>query len=245
MSILLITVIGCNDNETDNANQSLSYMSSEQRVFFLDSNVESAIRMQIDKPTGDITKSDLETITNLTLSRVTDLTGLEYCTNLTYLDLNVWSDPVWHPDKDGMPGGVDTPVSLNSVYNIYPLVENSGFGKGDTVDLRSNELSNKSLEIYVPILRERGVEVLSDPWTTSIIEIVFSKSWLLANDKDENPRRIDITFPRAWVTDSPKIDNGDTPVKLYFPKNIFENSNPSTDSDEVNLNIPIDWFVGY
>ena len=58
-------------------------------VTFADPNLEAAIREAIGKPTGKIYASDLEGLTSLnaTEKNITDLTGLESATSLTYLDL--------------------------------------------------------------------------------------------------------------------------------------------------------------
>jgi uncharacterized protein YjdB len=60
-------------------------------VTFEDKNLEQAIREQINKPTGDIHRSDVEGITSLpTLSGKTikDITGIENLTNLQHLNLD-------------------------------------------------------------------------------------------------------------------------------------------------------------
>ncbi len=58
---------------------------------FTDPNLEEAVRSAIKKPTGDIIVSDLQDITVLFAEYmgIVDLTGLEYCTNLTYLSLSL------------------------------------------------------------------------------------------------------------------------------------------------------------
>jgi len=65
------------------------YFSAETSVNFPDPNLEQAIRETIDKPTGDIYSSDLVGLTELYASErgISNLTGLEHCTNLEYLDL--------------------------------------------------------------------------------------------------------------------------------------------------------------
>ncbi len=54
-----------------------------------DSNLEAAIREAINKPEGSIYTSDLQPLTTLEAQErgISDLTGLEYCVNLQYLDL--------------------------------------------------------------------------------------------------------------------------------------------------------------
>ena len=54
------------------------------------SGLESAIRDALGKPTGDITATDMESLTSLSahLSGIADLTGLEAAVNLTSLNLS-------------------------------------------------------------------------------------------------------------------------------------------------------------
>ncbi|MCL0107948.1 hypothetical protein M1N70_03085 [Peptococcaceae bacterium] len=58
-------------------------------TFLLDTNLEAAIRQELGKPTGNITKEDMAELTNLGANerRITDLSGLEYAVNLTWLSL--------------------------------------------------------------------------------------------------------------------------------------------------------------
>jgi len=65
-----------------------------KEVTFPDSNLEVAIREVINKPEGVILTSDLEGLTSLKVSgnEITDLTGLEHCTNLTQLQL--WGNQI-------------------------------------------------------------------------------------------------------------------------------------------------------
>ena len=58
-------------------------------VQFADSNLEAAVRDALGQPEGDIVESDLEALTSLTAEGLglSDLTGLEYATNLTRLEL--------------------------------------------------------------------------------------------------------------------------------------------------------------
>ncbi len=111
---------------------------AEEEVIFSDPYLERAIRRAIDKDKGPIYISELEAIISfsLTFSTTADLTGLEYCTNLTELDLR-----------------------KNQINDISPLVENSGLSEGDIIILTNNPLSETSKEIYIPELQERGVKV--------------------------------------------------------------------------------------
>ncbi|NUN94983.1 MAG: leucine-rich repeat domain-containing protein [Candidatus Omnitrophica bacterium] len=68
----------------------LAFPSCAQTVVnFPDPNLEQAVRVRITKPTGDILTTDLVGVgfTSLAVGGVSDLTGLEYCTDLTTLSL--------------------------------------------------------------------------------------------------------------------------------------------------------------
>ncbi len=67
----------------------LPAMAPDTIVSFPDPNLEAAIRREIEKPTGDILSSDLEFIFSLNAgsNAIQNLTGLEYCKNMTELFL--------------------------------------------------------------------------------------------------------------------------------------------------------------
>ena len=50
-------------------------------------------------------------------------------------------------------------LRYNQISDIAPLVDNSGLGKGDKVNLYNNPLSDLAISTQIPALRERGVEV--------------------------------------------------------------------------------------
>jgi len=54
-------------------------------------------------------------------------------------------------------------LSNNQISDISPLVKNSGIGEGDVIDLRGNPLNDEAYSVHIPILQERGVEVLFSP----------------------------------------------------------------------------------
>ena len=47
----------------------------------------------------------------------------------------------------------------NNIIDILPLVENSGISEGDMITLANNPLNETSVAVYIPQLRDRGVEV--------------------------------------------------------------------------------------
>ncbi len=128
--VLLIMLVGC----------------GPKAATFPDENLEAAIRDALDKPAGEeITDVELANLTTLwaLFSDITDLTGLEYCTNLT--ELNIYG---------------------NQISDISPLVENNGLGEGDevyyTVYLEDNNLDltegSEDME-NIKALEDRGVVV--------------------------------------------------------------------------------------
>ena len=104
-----------------------------------DSNLRAKIEEVLGKAPGDtITTADMVGLTRLEArnANVTDLTGLEYATNLTSLSL-----------------------SGNSISDISPLVANTGLGSGDTVDVSDNPLNDTAINTHIPALQNRGVTV--------------------------------------------------------------------------------------
>ena len=154
----------------------------EDEVVFPDANLEAAVRMAIGKPTGAIYPSDLEGLTGLHASgrNITDLTGLEYCTDLIWLRL--WTNQIsdisplagltsltWlRLDSNqisdisplaGLTSLTELDLSYNQISDISHLVDNIGLGEGDLVDLQWNPLSEDSINVYIPELEARGVTV--------------------------------------------------------------------------------------
>jgi hypothetical protein len=120
----------------------------QEGIQFADKRLENIIRGAIRTFEGAILKSDLKGLTKLDATvgkisragKITDLSGIEHCTELQRLDLR-----------------------YNQISDISPLVNNSGIGEGDRVDLRDNPLNDEAYEVHITALQERGVEVLFDP----------------------------------------------------------------------------------
>jgi len=94
--------------------------SSGSIVSFPDANLQAVVREAINKPTGDIYQSDLASLTILHANNkgISNLEGLEYCTNLTWLD-----------------------ISTNEITDISPL---SDLVNLQNVSLNNNQISNIS-----------------------------------------------------------------------------------------------------
>ncbi len=128
-----------------------------ETVVFPDENLEAFIRDALDKPEGDITPAELAELTMLSARRtryqgITDLSGIEYLTNLTWLDLSR------HQIRDVSPLSSLTNLTflqLNSIQidDISPL---SSLTNLTYLSLRNNEISDIS-----PLASLTSLEMLS------------------------------------------------------------------------------------
>jgi Leucine-rich repeat (LRR) protein len=155
-------------------------------VYFKDSALESAVRASIFKPLGPLTEADMLLVTNLDARGlgIRNLSGLEYCLNLTRLDLdtNEISDitPLTNLVKlkvlvldsnqifDISPlAGLRELDMLslfdNQVADIQALITNAGNGglsEGDVLVLDVRHLGEEALQVQVPVLQNTyGVNV--------------------------------------------------------------------------------------
>ena len=104
-----------------------------------------------------------ESITRLTRlnafhAGVADLSGLEVATELAsvFLGSNLVSDLAPLADLEALKG---LDLSNNLISDISPLVDNPNIDGGDWITLTGNPLSEESLNVHVPALRERDVHV--------------------------------------------------------------------------------------
>ncbi len=141
----------------------ISTAGADTIVNFPDPGLQQAIRQAIGKPTGDIYQSDLGNLTSLNAEDkgISDLSGLEHCTSLTYLSL--YSNQIGNISLLSSLTNL-TWLSLysNQIGNISPLVNNPGLATGDSVYLYNNPLSSDSIYTYIPQLQGRGVQVYYD-----------------------------------------------------------------------------------
>jgi outer membrane murein-binding lipoprotein Lpp len=165
-----------------------SALEAELLATFPDANLEIAIRGALGNPQGPIYKSALEAVTTLEalglefFGLISDLTGLEYCTNLEGLNLagnNDISDisalaglsnlqNIYLADNNisdisalaGLTNLQELSLWGNDISDISPLVANSGLSAGDIVNLSGNPLSTTSVDVYIPQLEERGVNII-------------------------------------------------------------------------------------
>ena len=110
-----------------------------RRITFSDANLQAVIAKILGKTSdAPITEGDMARLTRLNAPNkaIRDLTGLEYATNLTWLNLHG-----------------------NAISDIAPLVANTGLDKDDWVLLNNNPLSATSRNTHIPALSARGVNV--------------------------------------------------------------------------------------
>ncbi len=110
---------------------------------------------------GDLTPlQGLVNLTSLDLrnNNVSDLTPLQGLTNLTFLELGGNSINDLTP-LQGLVNLTTLVLDNNNISDISALVNNSGLGSGDTVNLKLNPLISRQALADVQTLRARGVMV--------------------------------------------------------------------------------------
>ncbi len=160
-------------------------------VIFKDQGLENAVRRELGLPFGVLTVTQLRELRSLDAREldIADLSGLDKCPNLTWLNLegNSVSDltPLANltglmtlvldaneiEDLTPLAGLINLDVlSLrdNRIADIQALVTNAvngGLGPGDQVLLSGNDLSARALSTDIPDLIARGVNVVTDSTT--------------------------------------------------------------------------------
>jgi len=96
---------------------------------------------------------------SLTNNKISDISALAGLTNL--LKLNLWGNNISDISAlSGLTNLIEIGLDNNSISDISALVANSGLSTGDFVYLGGCPLSNTSVDIYIPNLEIRGVNVL-------------------------------------------------------------------------------------
>ena len=114
--------------------------------------------VRVDDP---ITEESLENLTRLHAfnAGVSNLTGLDAAGQLAdiFLGSNLVSD--LSPLAALKPSSKALDLSDNLISDLAPLVDNPNVDAGDWITLTGNPLSEESLNVHVPALRDRGVHV--------------------------------------------------------------------------------------
>ena len=162
-----------------------SVTPDEERVVDIpDPNLRAAIESALGiAPGGTITAGQMARLTELVavFSDVSNLAGLEYATDLTYLILsgNTITDisavaGLTNLESLYLKGNAITDISAlagltnltilnlgyNAIKNLSPLVANTGLEEGDWIDVSGNPLNSESIDTHIPALQEKGVKAL-------------------------------------------------------------------------------------
>ena len=195
---------------------SIPMIATAQTVKIPDSNLRAAIETTLGKASGTpITAAEMETLTFFRAidANISDLTGLESATNLTYLflwnnaisDLTPLSDltNLQFLDLQGNSVSDLSPVigltnliflglRDSSVSELSPLVANTGLGEKDGINVEGNLLNYPSIYTHIPTLESRGVEVKFDSRTPTTLEIISG---------DAQSDTVDVTLAQPFVVE--------------------------------------------
>ena len=135
-----------------------------------DANLRAAIEAALGKDSDTpITQAEMATLDSLEASDadITDLTGLEFTVNLTWLDLSS-NDITNISVLEGLTNLTHLILSSNNITDLAGLVANTGLGTGDNVDITGNPLNVTSQSTHIPSLQTRGVRVTFVPPAVAI-----------------------------------------------------------------------------
>ncbi len=112
----------------------------QQAVEFADENLEAAVREAINKPTGDIYEGDLHGLIHLSAENagISDLSGLEYCTDLERIELDGNQISDLQP-LAGLGNLVELSVPDNQISDLQAL---AGLINLDALFLNNNQISD-------------------------------------------------------------------------------------------------------
>jgi large repetitive protein len=110
-------------------------------VEFPDDAVEAAIRIAIEKPTGELDTTDLMGLVALAANgqNITNLEGMQYCVNLSTLSLRE-NQIVDITPLTGLLNLAELHLEGNEITSIRALADNMGLGVGDWVSVDMNFL---------------------------------------------------------------------------------------------------------
>ncbi len=137
---------------------------AEAAAHIPDANLRAAFESTLGVTPGTpIAPSKMETLTAFKVreTKIGDLTGLERATNLSSLEL-VENGILDVSLLSSLTNLTKLNLSNNSISDLSPLVENTGLGSGDSLDLRGNPLNYQSIYTHIPTLQGRGATVEFD-----------------------------------------------------------------------------------
>ncbi|MBN1191991.1 MAG: hypothetical protein JXA46_19725 [Dehalococcoidales bacterium] len=162
VSVLLVAAV-----PVDSAESQDSAESEDSVVEFSDPGLENAVREILGNPSDPLYQSDLLSITNLNASGagISDLSGIQYCTNLVHLNLG--DNRI--RDLSGLVGLTslsELNLDINRVNDLSLLVNNSGLGNDDRLYLEYNYLdltAGSENMVDIATLEGRGMDVDYSP----------------------------------------------------------------------------------
>jgi hypothetical protein len=79
---------------------------------------------------------------------------------------------------------------------------------------------------------------------SDMVQVIFSKAWLLQNDQDPRPDMVQVTFPETWLK-NPVVKEDEAIVMLRVPKRMLELDNTCKDSGLITVSYPENMFEGF
>ena len=204
-----------------------------------DSNLRTAIEKALRKASGvTITTEDMKSLYELEApnASITDLTGLEHATSLTWLILNNNSISDLSPLK-GLTNLVRLDLNNNSISDISPLVANTGLGPGNAVLVEGNLLNNASINTHIPTLISRGVRVdfdnpfdkpvdIPDSNLRTAIEKALGKASGVTITTEWMKRLYQLIAPNASITDLTGLEGATKLTWLELHNNFISDISP-------------------
>ena len=221
-----------------------------------DSNLRTAIEKDLGKASGaTITTEDMANLTGLRarFANISDLTGLEHATNLTWLILsdNSISDisplaglnnltQLYLSDNSisdisplaGLNNLIWLELHNNSISDLSPLADNTGLGPGDTVIVNGNPLNNAAINIHIPALQDRGVRVdfdtvdIPDSNLRTAIEKALGKASGVTITTEDMKSLYELEAPNASITDLTGLEGATNLMLLELGNNFISDLSP-------------------
>ena len=201
-----------------------------------DSNLRTAIEKALRKASGvTITTEDMKSLYELEApnASITDLTGLEHATSLTWLILNNNSISDISPLK-GLTNLVRLDLNNNSISDLSPLVANTGLGPGNAVLVNGNLLNNAAINPHILALQDRGVRVdfdkpvniIPDSNLRTAIEKALGKASGAPITTEDMKSLYELEAPNASITDLTGLEHATNLTLLELGNNFISDISP-------------------